>query len=568
MPDLTHSLQGRDLGHLRIVAELWGLELSAPDARVGLQRLAPLLLDAARVAQVINDLPQAARLALQGLAQGEADGSGAARMSWALFTRRYGPLREVGPARRDRERPHLDPGASPVELLWYRALVARAFFDTPSGPQEFAYIPDDLLALLPALQAGEPPALGRPASPSERLHPLPAGDRILDHACTLLAALRMGQPLESPFSFPPPGEGENGRPPLTPAVLQRLLSCAGLLDPSGVPLPEPTRLFLDAPRGEALAMLVKAWRSSPDFNELRLLPGLEAEGEWRNDPLRARTAILAFLNGIPGLSLAPAGEPARPFWSLPGFVSAIRQRNPDFQRPAGDYDSWHLRRASSVEFLRGFEHWDEVDGALIRYLICGPLFWLGIVDLAAPAPGAPPAAFRISAWGKALLAGQPAPGMPPENAPVQVLSDARLRAPRLAPRSARYQIARAARWEGETDREYLYRLTPASLDRARKSGLRVSHLVSLLRRCAPGIPPPLARALERWDERGSEARFERQVILRLSSPDLLAALRSSRAARFLGDPLGPTAVIVKPGAWEKVMAVLAEMGYLGDGVED
>ena len=35
-------------------------------------------------------------------------------------------------------------------------------------------------------------ALGRPASPKEREHPLPASDRLLDDATTLLAALRMG----------------------------------------------------------------------------------------------------------------------------------------------------------------------------------------------------------------------------------------------------------------------------------------------------------------------------------------------------------------------------------------
>jgi len=54
------------------------------------------------------------------------------------------------------------------------------------------------------------------------------------------------------------------------------------------------------------------------------------------------------------------------------------------------------------------------------------------------------------------------------------------------------------------------------------------------------------------------------VVLRLSSPKLLTELRKSRAARFLGDPLGPTAVIVQPGAWKKVLAILAELGYLGE----
>jgi hypothetical protein len=50
----------------------------------------------------------------------------------------------------------------------------------------------------------------------------------------------------------------------------------------------------------------------------------------------------------------------------------------------------------------------------------------------------------------------------------------------------------------------------------------------------------------------------------LGSPDLLQSVRASRAARFLGDPLGPTTVIIKPGTGEKVLEILAEMGYLGE----
>ena len=45
MPTLAESLQGRDLGELRIIAELWGIELDAPDTRLAVQRLVPALLD-------------------------------------------------------------------------------------------------------------------------------------------------------------------------------------------------------------------------------------------------------------------------------------------------------------------------------------------------------------------------------------------------------------------------------------------------------------------------------------------------------------------------------------------
>jgi hypothetical protein len=92
--------------------------------------------------------------------------------------------------------------------------------------------------------------------------------------------------------------------------------------------------------------------------------------------------------------------------------------------------------------------------------------------------------------------------------------------------------------------------------------------LNLLRSHADQVPPNLVTALERWDEFGRQARIEHAFVLRLASPEILTELRASRAARFLGDPLGPAAVIVKPGAREKVLAALTEMGYLGEIVAE
>ena len=83
LPDLAHSLQGRDLGHLRIVAQLWGLELNAPDARTGLQRLAPALLNVDLIGEIVADLPENAQQALIDLLSHEG------RLPWAMFTLRW-----------------------------------------------------------------------------------------------------------------------------------------------------------------------------------------------------------------------------------------------------------------------------------------------------------------------------------------------------------------------------------------------------------------------------------------------------------------------------------------------
>ena len=553
MPDLSHSLKHSDLSYLRVVARLWGIELEAADMRQALGILLPALLDSALVQELVEDLPAEARLGLDDLIQNRG------RLLWSLFTRRYGIVREMGAGRRDRDRPYQKP-ISPAEILWYRALVGRAFFDMPNGPQEFAYIPDDLLGLVPSGGTAAPTSLGRAANPAERASMLPATDRLLDHACTLLAALRMGLAADEIAAAAAAWKITPSFRYLTPEALQALLRSAGLLDEQGMPQPEPTRLFLEAGRGEAIAQLYRGWLESTFFDELRLTPGLSVEGELAHDPTYPRKQILELLSSIPGLG---KGED-RPYWSLPAFVEAVRYSHPDFLRPTGDYDSWFIRDLASVEFLRGFDHWDDVDGRMLHYLLSGPLHWLGILDLAAHEPGGAVSAFRFSAWAADLLSGNTPAGLAEEAESVMIRSDAHIHIPRLAPRAVRYQLARFCSWEGEKEELYRFCITPGSLERAHQQGLTTTHLLSLLRRYARPLPPSLVKALEGWEQKGTQARFQRLVVLRLASPALLETLRTSKVGRFLGDPLGPTAVVVQPAAVEKVLAFLAELGYLGE----
>jgi len=336
-------------------------------------------------------------------------------------------------------------------------------------------------------------------------------------------------------------------------VLRSLLMTAGLLDANNAPLPENTRAFLETTRANALAQLCRSWLSSPSFNDLRNLPGLVFEGDWNNHPLETRQSLMEMLSTLP----------QDKWWNLASFVTAVHDRKPDFERPAGDYDSWFIRREGSQEYLRGFSTWDEVDGALLRFIITGPLHWLGMMDLAAPSPGDPPAAFRPSAWAAALSLGQPPTGLPAENAPVKVTAAGHLRLSNLTPRSARYLIARFCEWGEEQETEYHYYLTPASLERARQQGLRTSHLVSLLKKHSTSpLPPSLVQGLERWEQFGVQAGIKKVTLLRVASADILDALRKTRAARYLGEALNPTTVVIKTGGEEAVRSALAELGYL------
>ncbi len=548
MPTLFQSLQSQDLGLLHIVAELWGFDLQAPDERQGRRNLADALLNHKDLlAELVEALPEEAQAAFSDLL-GQSG-----KLPWHQFLQQYGPFREMGPGRRDREMPYLEPVSS-LERLWYRALIARAFFDTPEGPQEFAYIPEDLIPLLPGFLQPTPQLvpLSRPATPAERAATQPATDRILDDLATLLAALRVGIDPEEWESF------TSGWPYPT-ASLIALLKSAGLLDNDQTPLADPTRSFLEARRGQALAQLAQAWLHSQDYDDLRLIPHLQAEGEWLNQPMQARNAALALLQTLA----------ADTWWSLPALFSSVMSHKPDFLRPGGDYHSWYLKDRQTGEYLRGFERWQEVEGAYLRYLISGPMHWLGMIDLGAPSPDDAPQVFRFSAWFSALREGQAPANLPEEAEAPSLDSQGHLRVPRLSPRAVRYQLTRFCEWGAAKQHEYEYRITSRSLARADAQGLQIKHLLALLQRyCTAPLPPNVIKALEHWQQHGSQVTLQEMVVLRVSHPKIIAALQTSPAKRFLGLPLGPAAIAVKTGGLKKVMDALMRLGYLSDVAVD
>jgi hypothetical protein len=535
MPDLVHALQGSDLGYLRIVAGLWGIELESNDSAGTIKELVAHLLDSQLVSEITASLPLDAHTALHTLT------AAGGRTPWAAFIRQFGDVREMGAGKRDREKPQFKP-ASTAEVLYYRAMLGRAFFDTGSGAQEFAFIPEDLMVLIPLEKPGElgkvnnivggsvvnSIPMGRGATPVERAYIIPADDRILDNATTLLAALRLGHAVQ-----PDP-------------VLFSLLNSAKLLK-KNIPQAEKVKIFLEASRPDALKMLVDAWRSSETFNELHLIPGLHCEGEWKNQPLVTREFLLDLLEAT------PEGK----WWNLSTFISDMKKKVPDFQRPAGDYDSWFIRRDADGQYLRGFAYWDQVDGALIRFFIVTILHYLGMVNLASPEEGKEVTAFQ--------LVSRDTQNSEIENGKLKISSNGKITAPRLVPRAARYQLARFCEWDEESLDEIHYHITPASLTKAKDQGLKIEHLLILLsKHAAAGIPPILVTALKRWVVNGTEARAETQVLLRVTRPEVLEELRKSKAARFLGEPLGPTTVVIKAGAQAKVMAAMAELGMLAE----
>jgi hypothetical protein len=173
--------------------------------------------------------------------------------------------------------------------------------------------------------------------------------------------------------------------------------------------------------------------------------------------------------------------------------------------------------------------------------------------------------FRLTELGQDLLHGATPPAFPSDLGKISFLKSTMLAVPAAIPRWVRYMIARMCDWVGRQADVYIYRITPESLSDARKQGLNPSHLIKLLQRfSATPVRPTLTRALERWEDTGTEAVIETVEVLRVISPFVLNKLKDTPAARFLGDPLGPTAVTIKPGARDSILRSLADIGYLAE----
>lgn len=547
MTDLRQSLIKSEFSYLKAVAEKWELPFNAPDARQGLDLLVDALFASKRLTDLKNILSPEEIKALVWL----DDRNG--REVWDHFTRQFGEIREVGAGKLDRERPDLDP-ISPVEELWYRALIARGFFESETGLLEYAYIPDDIREVaMPALNPDRKKSkaesfLCRKAVPLETQERHLSTLAILDHVCTILAGLRMGQDPDT--HLPDVTDQEK-------SFYQKLLILANLLDEKLSTLPDNLRQYYDLPEPDALLKLWKTWLVSETHHDLIMVEGIQVEGVPELDPIPVRERLIAPLKDL---------DP-KVWWSMESFISQIKERSPDFLRSSGEYDAMFIKDTESGEFLTGFSSWESVEGKLIRYMISGPLHWLGLIDLAGAEEGSPAMAFRVGRLFQDFVGGR-APSLTPVKVdPIQIRSKGEIMVTMEVAHKVRYQIARFCEWGPYKADAYYYFITPSSLARAEKQGLKVAHLLSLLKNHTEAIPPNILAALERWYKQGIQASISQKTIMRLGSPAVLKALKKSPAERYILEQLGPTVVIIKEGSEEKIAHALVELGFFV-GVDD
>ncbi len=561
MQQLLPTLLDYDPGMLAIIAHRWDVDLQGASKHDAAELLAAAMLDPDRASREWGRLTDEERGALQTLL-----GAAEHKMPEAHFSRFFGEIRQFGPRKRDREKPYLQPEASPAERLYYRGLIARAFDTGKTGMQAFIYVPPDLAAALPTHDTGFDLAGAGGARPAE--DPVPPGEpsavypattMLVDDLATLLAYLQIEQipadrdALYARLQADLAPHWLGGDHPARVALLVGLAGTMGLATSEQgylKPVPANARRWLEGARPRQVRALAEAWRESTLFNDLWHTPGLQPEDTgWRNDPLLARQTLLTYLEMVP----------PHDWWAIEHLIDVIRSDEPDFQRPGGDYESWYIRDAVTGEYLQGFENWDRVDGAVLRFILTGPLHWLGLLDL-----GDEGTLARLTVYGRAMCGETDWPDPPDERTPVVVQEDGTVLAARTVSRYERFQLARIARWDGAGD-PYVYALTPQALQRALQSGLKLDAILAFLKRTSgDAVPEPVARRLAQWAAVGqAEMWLMEAVILRATAPDALKAiLETPELRRYLGATLGPTAVVVRAGQEDDLMNALQQRGIV------
>jgi hypothetical protein len=185
------------------------------------------------------------------------------------------------------------------------------------------------------------------------------------------------------------------------------------------------------------------------------------------------------------------------WYSRQEVVRAIKENAPDFQRPPGDYETWYIRNSSTQEFLKGFAQWDAVEGALLRFLIGGPLHWLAAFDLAEPSAG-DDLLLSFSGWGARWLGHDlPEPHDPPRRA-ITVGEDFTLTLAAGTPLADRFRVERFAQWQASYP-HYVYQISQRSLKRASDEGIAPQQILDFLKAHSAQTPEKVTTALLRFN---------------------------------------------------------------------
>ncbi len=524
MLGLEKSLLGHELIVLRIIGEWWELDLTGMDK----EQCAAALVERLQQIDMREELLYLQR---EEAAAMQAVAAAGGRVPVAVLGRTYGLVRPMGPGALEREEPWLDP-QSPVEALWYRGFLYQAFDETADGMVEFFYVPDALGGEIESeaeveieIEKGDRESEGVVAPGQFEA----ARHDVATTVTSLLALAQVGQL-----------DGLSDRRDL----LWTIAAEAGW---QGDGRPKRAAVtWLQQSENDALQAVWTQWLASA-WNALHHLPDIVCEGSnWENDPAAPRRVLL---DNLPSASV----------WiEIAPLVAHIKQHEPDFQRPNGNYDNWYIREAETEAYLAGFDSWEQVEGRLLRYVLTRPMQWLGMIDVSEQEDKIRPTP-NLIAWRdqQPLVVSN-------VDLPIIIQPNAAIIVPLEASRYHRFQLTRVAELQPVTaGSPWMFHMTAQSLAQAKAQGITPDRVLNFLSQIADRpLPASTRRAIERWQEHGTEGRVQQTAVLSVGDASIIEKLRQNDKTRpYIGESLGTLAVIIR-GDETQFRQIVAQLGLL------
>lgn len=550
MQTLREALENTPTALLREMAAAWEVADADKAGRPGLTAgLLARMVEEETVQSVLRKLDRQERdLLRQLLAAG-------GRMPAATLIHSYGQLRSTHMA------PEEWSALNPLERLHHRGLLFRGYatWEGYRGPAFF--IPAELWPYLPRVPRTAPEDLLQPLSSGE-VEVIPSDFSLQRDMAVLLALFRRtAHPLT-----------EDGQCPTGLSALQELLMPlqsyvafllavarqARLLAPDLDGMLRPTaegQQWLRAGPALRAQVLFQSWREHPAWDDLAAIPELVVERPWPADLSLPRERALRHL----------AACPPATWLSQSSLAQVVEAGEPEFLRPAGVGSRPRVRQREGGGTLEGVTSWNEVEGRYLRFLLQGPLQWLGAVELGeSPTQGT---AFRLTALGQALLG--PVAGLPAlAEEPVIVEGTLEVWVPREA---APYVVFLLENCAERVQRDHVsrYRLTRPALHRALQRGERLESILEAMARYGRGeIPQNVTYTLHEWAATYGQFRLHQATLLTAAESLLLEQVLTDPLVRAAcGERLSPTTVEVVQDKAAALEEQLDHLGYLPEVAE-
>ncbi|MGQ9492967.1 MAG: helicase-associated domain-containing protein [Anaerolineae bacterium] len=471
---------------LEAIAEGWGISFTDERTPEIVVRLATEMADAEALRIVLQRLSDVEREALAFVAS-------TGQVKAHVMVRRYGPIRHLGPGRLEWEQAWQQP-ASATERLWFLGLIHRGYGMDEHYHGEVFFIPPEIQNVLPPLPVRLPVFAVEPASQPAVVRD--DQDAFARDAFVILSYLRNYE-VRTKMGVLAPRVLAQLRPRLIyPADQKRLQFLHHLCKQTGLihreeELWKPTSIAASWLKEGAIARcrtFYHAWLEDANWNELWMMPRVHCEDTgWRNDPVLARKGMLNHLLKCP----------TDTWLTVASFVGSMHEMDPDFMRPDGDYNSWYIRDAQTGQYLMGYGAWEKVEGAWIRYLLEGPLLWLGVVATGYRQGEQQASCFMLTTYGAAILGLREIQEAPPQ--PIVVQPNFQVLVPHSASWYDRFLVERFAHWVDEQNGITRYAIQADSVRTCLASGVTWKQILAFLRRVTGNqVPNSVQRALQSW----------------------------------------------------------------------